>query len=343
MFISYAWVDNQADDEQPNTGWVAQFRERPIKRVDQKLGRTGAARVFFDTWAIGHNQDFSPQIADALSSTAVVIAIFSPGYIKSKACLEELTHFNRAVKSKLSQSGLLFLVRLDEVPDSKWPVEIADCLGKELIGFQFYKLDPASRVTMPLEPEDKPYQEELGRLRTAIAKQLEVMREAATMGSAPPGNVAAARSETNHGKLATAAPLPTILVAQSTPDLRKKREKLVEYCENSQLRVLGKTAYAPDEFQSAFQADLAQVHLFVQLLSPSYSDPPKDMPQGLERWQLEQASSRKIPVLQWRDETASLDDLDDADPHRQLLLDPEVRRSCRQPFIRRWWNAHGWL
>lgn len=120
VFISYAWVDNQVDDDEKSAhGWVSQFGDRLIRRIDQKLGRIDSTRVFFDTFAIGKNHDFGPQIETALSKTAVMVVVFSPGYIASKACREELQCFSRVVQEKLSASGRLFLVHLDHVPSAR--------------------------------------------------------------------------------------------------------------------------------------------------------------------------------------------------------------------------------
>ena len=44
VFISYAWVDNQVDDDDQSAhGWVSQFRDRLTRRIDQKLGRIDSA------------------------------------------------------------------------------------------------------------------------------------------------------------------------------------------------------------------------------------------------------------------------------------------------------------
>jgi hypothetical protein len=125
VFISYAWVDNQVDDDDQSAhGWVSQFRDRLRRRVDQMLGREDSVRVFSDTFEIRKNRDFGAQIEAALGKTAVMVVVFSPGYIASKACREELQCFSQVVQEKLSASGRLFLVHLDHVPSARWPAEI---------------------------------------------------------------------------------------------------------------------------------------------------------------------------------------------------------------------------
>ena len=189
VFISYAWVDNQVDDDDQSAhGWVSQFRDRLTRRIDQKLGRIDSARIFFDTFAIGKNHDFGPQIEAALSKTAVMVVVFSPGYIASKACREELQCFSQVVQEKLSASGRLFLVHLDYVPSAKWPAEIQQHLGTQLLGYPFYGKSKDSNDTFALPPDETNYVKELNLLRCAVAEQLQRMAAPAT-GSNDAGSV----------------------------------------------------------------------------------------------------------------------------------------------------------
>lgn len=344
VFISYAWVDNQSDDDaHPELGWITQFRERLLNRVDQKLGRMGSAAPFFDTFAIRKNRDFGSQIEAALSKTAVFVAVFSPGYIKSKACCEEIRFFNQVVNSKLSQSGRLFLVRLDDVPKSKWPVGFTEYIGHELLGYPFYASTEGSHDTYPLPPTDDRYLKELNLLRCAVARQLETMKEAADQdGNSSNANAASTPAAVLAPTTPAAASFvlrrtpssearPTILLAQSTPDLRGKRTKLIEYCQSAEIEVLGQKPY-PSEFADAFQADLARSQLFVQLLSATYSDSTEDFPNGIEQWQLSTARARNMAVLQWRDANTDLSELEEGHHHRLLLEDPDVRRDVPANF-----------
>ena len=86
---------------------MSRFRDQLIRRVDQKLGRIGSARIFFDTTQIGKNRDFGPQIEKSIRGAATLVALFSTGYVKSEACLEELRLFHQAAGAGLSASGRL--------------------------------------------------------------------------------------------------------------------------------------------------------------------------------------------------------------------------------------------
>ncbi len=264
-----------------------------MKRVDQKLGRIDSAKVFFDTFQIRKNRDFGNQIEAALNKASVFVSVFSPGYIASKACCEELQCFNEVVREKLSASGRLFVVHLDEVPRKKWPTTFQESFGDELLGYPFFTRTEGSNDTCPLAHDESNFLNELNRLRCAIAQQLESMKEAGQ-----PLGVARIAPQSHNAGLATTPPSdavpstkPTILLAQSPPDLRKKRQNLADYCDNAELTVLGKDrdSSPAEQFAASFREDLKKTQLSVQLLSPSYSLPCEQFPQGVERWQFDQA------------------------------------------------------
>jgi hypothetical protein len=133
--------------------------------------------------------------------------------------------------------------------------------------------------------------------------------------------------------------VPTVLVAQSTPDLRRARQALIAYCENAEyspgirIRVLGKYPYAtsPGDFRAAFVSDLQQAHLVVQILGETYSDRSPEFPEGIEGWQVGAARDRQVPLVQWCDSSVMVNQVDE-ESHRQLLSDPEVLRDQQAVF-----------
>jgi TIR domain len=127
------------------------------------------------------------------------------------------------------------------------------------------------------------------------------------------------------GQKPSQTPKPTVLVAPATADLRKHRNQLVQYCQNSGLRVLERFPEAPETLKSEFLAALERCDFFVQLLSGYYSDRTEEFPEGKERWFFEAAQKRRPPVrlVQWLVEEAVLDDVDDQE-HLAFVKCPEV-------------------
>ena len=317
VFISYAWVNNQPPDENdPDSGWITRFMKRLKKGLDEKLGRIGSSEFFFDQSIIERTKDFNPQIEEALRKSAIVVAFFSDGYLASDACRQELRMYHEFA-GPLSDSGRLFLVHVDEVAKDRWPTDFHTYL-KNILGYRFYRKAMVRGTTSKLEVADREFTDEFESLRRDLKKRLEELKEEQTATVAEP---------------AEREPRPTVLVAQSTPDLRKERKALVSNCESTNLRVLPEKNWpaAPGEFRQAFDEALEHAHVFVQLLSDCYSDRTEEFPDGIEAFQYQQAANKSgLTVLQWRDGDVDLTDVDDA--HLAFITAPDVRSSLPAVF-----------
>ena len=308
VFLSYAWVDNDADGIAG--AWVSEFRRKLGKALDARLGRGGQTKFFFDTETLGKNVAFGPQIEEALQKSATVVAVISKGYIESPNCREELRFFDdHVVPEAVSRSGRLYLVWYDaHEAQSEWPEEHRDEFTRRVQGIVGYEFSapvqgvPSGRPLNASEPE---YQTSLLQITTALATYINECRSRPSTTAQPlvtSGNDSASEIRPN------SAMAPTILMAQSTLDRssRKRRRELCDWCRNAGCNVLGENAYpsAPAEFAAEFMADLQQAHLLVQLFSDNWL-PPDDQafPNGLEAWQQQQAVEAGIEVIQWRDGT----------------------------------------
>ena len=140
VFLSYAWVDNDADGIAG--AWVSEFRRKLGKALDARLGRGGQAKLFFDTETLGRNVAFGPQIEEALQKSATVVAVISKGYIESPNCREELRFFDdHVVPEAVSRSGRLYLVWYDaHEAQSEWPEEHREEFTRRvqgIVGYEF--------------------------------------------------------------------------------------------------------------------------------------------------------------------------------------------------------------
>lgn len=119
------------------------------------------------------------------------------------------------------------------------------------------------------------------------------------------------------------APRPTVLIAPSLA--RKPRKKLIEYC-RAEIRVLGDELYpdAPEELKPAFQNDLQQADLFVQVLCED-ADRSTSFPDGKELWFVQAAKETlsNSRVLLWRPPDVDVDEADN-EQHREFISDPDV-------------------
>jgi hypothetical protein len=101
----------------------------------------------------------------------------------------------------------------------------------------------------------------------------------------------------------------TILLAQVTNDLYDERDQVVAYLSQFGAKILPEGDYKQGgpEFAEAFNAELAQSGMFVQLLGPYRSNRPPDLlaegstePRSYAQFQYDSAKATGKPVLQWR-------------------------------------------
>lgn len=118
---------------------------------------------------------------------------------------------------------------------------------------------------------------------------------------------------------------PTVCLARVTPDLRKARETVASYLASARLNVLPTKPYAadPEKFLAAFESDLEQADVFVQILGATYSDRTDELPDGDERAQFSRAEQRGKKILQWRDKSVAVEQIDDS-AHRELVGGAQV-------------------
>jgi hypothetical protein len=150
VFISYAHVDNaQSIAGDDATRWINTLRQSLQTRIDQKLGRTDAVKIWMDRGGLAGNDPVTPSIREAISSSAVLVVIFSPGYLKSPWCQQERELFVAAVGGVEQAASRCFLVHLDEISREQWPQIFSDA-----IGYQFYKKDHITgRVSRRADPK----------------------------------------------------------------------------------------------------------------------------------------------------------------------------------------------
>lgn len=272
IFISYAQVDNTPVERNgKEVRWVTHLKEQLQKRVDQKLGRIGAAEIWMDLDDLAGNEAVTPTIDSVIQKTAALVIILSDGYPNSMWCQKEIQHFVAAAGA----SGRLFVVHLADIALDARPEEV-----RELIGFNFFDKD----VKAELDPSSVEYSKELLKLREKLAAKLTVMKHAVA-------------SETDDE--AAAPSTPAVFLAEGTPDLDEDRDALATYIEKLGYRVLPAKVYprGAEEFTQKLEQDLDQAKLFVQLLGPFGTRQTEDFPKGYEGLQRGRATVANVPTL----------------------------------------------
>ena len=272
VFISYAQVDNEPLElNGREVRWVSYLKEQLQRRVDQKLGRKGASKIWMDLEDLAGNDAVTPTIDRAISNTAALVVVLSDGYLSSVWCQKEIRGFIESVGA----AGRLFVVHLADISLNDRPEGIRD-----LIGFNFFDKE----LKAELDPFSGEYSKELLKLREKLAGKLTEMKNS-------PEHAMESRNGSAHS--------PAVLVAEGTPDLDDHRDALVTYVEMLGYRVLPARLYprGAEDFEEMLDQDLAQAKLFVQLLGQFGTRRTEDFPDGYEGLQLKRAKAAHVPVL----------------------------------------------
>jgi hypothetical protein len=138
LFISYAHIDNQPLAEGLK-GWVDTLHERLAIRLAQLLGKP--PKIWRDRKLAG-NDIFNDVIVIELSKTAILLSVLSPRYLQSPACRGEINDFFRLAAQgggiRVDEKHRVFKVVKTYVAREEHPPELRD-----LLGYEFYHLDPA--------------------------------------------------------------------------------------------------------------------------------------------------------------------------------------------------------
>lgn len=299
IFISYAQVDNEPlDINGREVRWVSHLKEQLQRRIDQKLGRKGASKIWMDLEDLGGNESVTPAIANAISKTAALVVVLSDGYLSSVWCQKEIRSFVESANA----NGRLFVVHLAEIPLDARPEEIRD-----LIGFNFFDKE----LKAELDPSSGDYSKELLKLREKLSGKLTEMKQ--TPDHAEEGANAASST-------------PAVLLAEGTPDLDDDRDALATYIEKLGNRVLPAKLYprGAREFATMLDQDLAQAKLFIQLLGQFGTRRTEDFPEGYEGLQLGRAKAANVPVLRaYERDTVNFERIKN-EAHRSILEADDV-------------------
>lgn len=140
VFISYTHIDN-APLVPGEQGWIANLHHALAARLPQLVG--GEVRIWRDPKLDG-NDTIGGTLVDTLSRAAVMIAVLSPRYIRSEWCQMEVQTFTRLCSERptpgLANKSRVFKVIKTPVPCEQQPSQLRD-----LLGYEFFALDPHSQ------------------------------------------------------------------------------------------------------------------------------------------------------------------------------------------------------
>jgi hypothetical protein len=310
-FISYAH-----DDDRPprgeSVGWVSVFMEG-LESALRKLGLRDGVHPFTDRSTLRGADDLDQQIIDALSRTDLLITLLSPSYFSSKYCMREQEIF----VSKNGGEASIIVAELDR------PVEddMSRLSFKNRRGIQFWTKGEGG-YTMPMaypvpQPSDRDFYGRIYELAIEVAESIKAQRK-----------IVAAQPAAAAVPAAVATPARSIVVAEVTEDLDKRREQIAFRLKDAGLphTLLDSYGLSTEDFISQIDGALGGASHFVQLLGSHAGRARPGAPNGFSRLQYDRAQTLadRTSILQWRDpmfDPRAFDDLQ----FRDLLEMPTVQ------------------
>jgi len=318
FFVSYASVDN---DPVPSAdrGWVGTLINilTSGSGLAGKLGRRELFNWWIDDQNLRGNQEADNLIPEQVKRSALFLAVLSPGYAASTFCQLELETF---LKNAGISSERLFVVHKEQLIEGRHSMPEALRRPRK---YKFWDLDKNNTPRVlgwpqPLfnNPEDRPYFLMVEDLCRDMAEKLdELKRQKELEKTAPP------KPEERQQLHVTTTARPSVLLAETTDDLIRKRDEARRYLEQAGIAVLPAGSYyglARADYDKAVLGDLANSAAFVQLLGPELGRCLTDVPDGFGWLQYELAKWQHRPILQWR--SPDLKDLADVEDERQKRL-----------------------
>jgi hypothetical protein len=313
VFISYSHIDNQPVGG--TGGWVDVFHEHLQNFVNVHLGRRTS--VWRDKRLTGA-EVFSDEIEQQLRSSAVLVSVVSPGYMQSEWCNRELLGFIKAAHDggNLQVGNLQRVVKVLRLPVER---SVLPPLLDEVLGGQFYRVDPASGRARDL-------------LLDSSADALQVFRarvdDVAQDLSRLLGAMAASRGAT--AVAPPAATAGTVFLAWTTGDLSEDREKLRRELEARHYRVVPADAPPLDAagVRVRVLAALREARVAIHLIGAHYGFVPEGEARSIIELQsseeMYQASTSTAARIFWLAPNAQ-----PQDPRLSALVDRLQRESPR--------------
>ena len=271
IFISYAHIDNETFRE-GEKGWIAKLHRALELRVAQLYGKQ--PRIWRDPKLQG-NDAFADRLSHEVPKTALLVSVISPRYLRSDWCRRELQTFISASE----QSGGLCVAdrsRVFKVVKTPIPVEKQPSSLQQMLGYEFFMLDPVTGRPSELTPDDpeiqRQYWSRLDDLAYDICQMLELMEDTRPVTE----------------------PTRSVFLANTTADLQQEHDTLRRDLTLRGFRVLPKNPLplTAAGLTTSVRDDLAGCDLSIHLVGKHFGIVPEGSTDSISKLQIELALDR---------------------------------------------------
>ncbi|MCP4656252.1 MAG: TIR domain-containing protein [bacterium] len=317
IFISYAHIDNQTFQE-GQQGWIASLHRALELRVAQLSGQP--LKIWRDPKLQG-NDAFADRLVAEVPKTALLVSVLSPRYLRSEWCRRELDTF---ITGSETTGGLRIRDKSRVFKVVKTPIPLAgqSPVLQQLLGYEFYLLDPETGRPTELNPDEpeirRHYWAKLDDLAHDICQMLELLHADVDAASADDAAQAAAAEEPE-----------SVYLAETSFDLKAQHDALKRDLVMHGYQVLPAEPlprYA-EELAALVRAALARCRLSILLVGNNYGFVPEGASESAVMLQnelaIERSSSHDFTRLLWLPP-----DLQTSD-ERQLRFIEQLRTDAR--------------
>jgi cellulose biosynthesis protein BcsQ len=256
IYISYAHIDNELLFP-GQKAWVETFQKALETRLSQVLGKS--IEVWRDSKLRGSDV-FDEMLIQRLSTTNILIAIITPGYVSSEWCRRELAEFCRQAEKRdgivINERSRIFKVVKTPVPRDDLELLEGNSLLSNIGNYEFYEMTSSGRpreFAPDMKGSDRRFWERLDDLAYDIAQFLETQQRGRS----------------------------GVYLAETTSDLEYQRDSIKRELQQRSYEVLPdrRLPSEADAFREAVYADLVRCRLSVHLVGDLYGQ----VPDGEER------------------------------------------------------------
>ncbi len=242
LFISYRRVSNESQDR-----WVDSFCNNMRAELRDRVGEVA---IWRDTGALHAGDTWRPEIAEAVESTGIFMALISRTYFDSDECRKELDRFLGRLKSPEGAGGRKLM------PIFKHPSRSQDDMPAELreIGHhEFFIQEPQGWRELDPKRDADDYWERMSRMVQDLTVALEDLQ----------------------GQQKKAA-LGKVFIARVGPELLQARERLRSDLRQRGFLVVPENEYLwnADDHRQRISNDLSDALLCIHLVSRAASVEP---------------------------------------------------------------------
>ncbi len=270
IFISYTHADNKPFDEH-DEGWVDEFHRCLELRINVLSKGGSKINIWRDKRRLQGNDYFNDEIVQQLPKSAVLISIFSPGYLSSEWCIKELQEFCRkSGEIRLGNKSRIFKVIKLPVERSEYPAEV-----QKILDYRFHTETPPDPV-IELTPTFHEYKKDYIKAITTLATNIsEVLRDLKAENFNDSSEIHIEDDDSISNKSTQIKNV--VYLAKTTSDLRDFRDKIYQELQSRGYMVLPGREL-PDcnpEFEQAVEENLQQAGLSIHLMGKWYGSIPE--------------------------------------------------------------------